>query len=142
MQKKNWCPTFLQNWDWWRILFERVKVLGSWETVASQEPFTCSKSTKETLGKGVNDVVLVFLLLTMNILHTFFQCFYCWIWQGNCLLALHEIMVNTIQALTFYLESKLLILIRIRKFQSLRQCWYKYLSENSVVEFSYKKNRV
>ena len=38
--------------------------------------FTCSKSTIETLKKGVKydvtDVVRVFLLLTVNIFHTFF----------------------------------------------------------------------
>ena len=53
--------------------------------------FTCSKSTIETLEKGVKyvqkntkkyqndaiDVVLMSLLLTLNIFHTFFYCFHC-----------------------------------------------------------------
>ena len=30
------------------------------------------------------DIVLVFLLLTSNIFHTFFLCFYCWIWTSKC----------------------------------------------------------
>ena len=34
----------------------------------------------------VIDVVLVSLLLTLNIIHTSFQCFYCWLWAGKCLL--------------------------------------------------------
>ena len=41
----------------------------------NQLTFTCFNSTIETLGKGVkyvNDVVLVLLLLTLNIFHTFF----------------------------------------------------------------------
>ena len=29
---------------------------------------------------------LVFLLITLNIVHIFFYCFHCWIWRGNCLL--------------------------------------------------------
>ena len=32
----------------------------------------------------VSDVVLVFLLLTLNIFHTFFYCFYCWLWLSKC----------------------------------------------------------
>ena len=28
------------------------------------------------------DVVLVFLLLTLNTFHTLFQCFYCWLWSS------------------------------------------------------------
>ena len=43
-------------------------------TLVSQLTFTCSKSITETLEKGVgdDDVVLVFLLLTLKIFHTFF----------------------------------------------------------------------
>ena len=56
--------------------------------IPTQLVFTCSKSTLETLEKGVRYVqcyqkkhqkdvidVLVFLLLTLNIFHTFFWCF-------------------------------------------------------------------
>ena len=32
----------------------------------------------------VNEVVLVFLLLTLNIFHTFSKCFYCWFWTSKC----------------------------------------------------------
>ena len=42
--------------------------------IITQQMLTCSKSTIETLEKSVkyvNDVVLVFLLLTLNIIHTF-----------------------------------------------------------------------
>ena len=56
-----------------------------------QLTFTFSKLTIETIEKGrnifkvnnkhgVNDVVLVFLLLTLNKFHTFFWWFYCWLW--------------------------------------------------------------
>ena len=42
----------------------------------SQLTFTCSKSRTEVVEKSVkyvrSDVVLVFLLLTLNIFHTFF----------------------------------------------------------------------
>ena len=57
--------------------------------IPTQLVFTCSKSILETLEKvgdmfsvnkkkhqnDVIDVVLVFLLLTLNIFHTFFWCF-------------------------------------------------------------------
>ena len=36
--------------------------------------------------KDINDVVLVFLLLTLNIFHTFSLCFYSWLWTSKCLL--------------------------------------------------------
>ena len=56
--------------------------------MSPQLTFTCSKSILETLQKGgkynqskhkkhqnkVNNVVLVFLLLTLNISHTFLYC--------------------------------------------------------------------
>ena len=48
--------------------------------ITAQLTFTLSKSTIETLEK-VNDVVLVFLLLTWNIFHTFFYCFCCYFEQ-------------------------------------------------------------
>ena len=43
------------------------------------------KSRMETVEKDVIDVVLVFLL-TLNILHTFFYCFFCWIGLSKCFL--------------------------------------------------------
>ena len=45
---------------------------GSVNSDKAKLTFTFSKSTIETLEKGVSDVVLVFLLLTFNIFHTFF----------------------------------------------------------------------
>ena len=49
---------------------------------------TFSKSKIETLPKAsvFNDIVLLSLMLTFNILHTFFLCFCCWLWVGKCLL--------------------------------------------------------
>ena len=38
-----------------------------------------SKLTIETLVNDVSDVVLLFLLLTLNIFHIFFYCFYYWL---------------------------------------------------------------
>ena len=57
-----------------------------------------SKSTIEPLEKGLKyvqsyqwkhqnnviDVVLVFLLLTLKIFHTFFYYLYCWFWTNTC----------------------------------------------------------
>ena len=53
-----------------RILSYNLSVL-SW-TLFPIQTFTCSKSTVETLEERVKkDVVLVFLLLTLNIFYTF-----------------------------------------------------------------------
>ena len=30
--------------------------------------------------------VVMSLMLTLNIFYTFFDCFYCWLWTGTCLL--------------------------------------------------------
>ena len=56
--------------------------------------FTCLKSTKETVEKGVKIKVnnkntrttsfTVFLLLVSNISHTLFNCFLYWLWTGKC----------------------------------------------------------
>ena len=50
-----------------------------------QQTFTCSKSAIETLNKDTK----MSSLLTLNIFHTFFQCFYCSIWTSKCLLGLN-----------------------------------------------------
>ena len=44
----------------------------------------CSKLTIKTTSK---DVVIVSLLLSWNIFHNFFYCFYCWLWTGKCLMS-------------------------------------------------------
>ena len=67
----------------------------------SQLIITCSKSAIEIIEKIVKypqsqqwkhrndvieviiDAVLVFLLLTLNIFHTFFRCFHSWLWTVN-----------------------------------------------------------
>ena len=64
------------------------------------QTFTCSKWTTEKLEKkcemtsmsmnNVNDVVLLRLLLTLNIINSFFYCFYCWLWTGKCLLSIFK----------------------------------------------------
>ena len=67
---------FLSFFDWetYKTSYPIVKIinikLGFIKT--SQPTFTCSKSTIETLEKDVNDVVLLYLLLTLNIFDTFF----------------------------------------------------------------------
>ena len=43
----------------------------------------CSELTIKTPERCKN-VVLVPLLLTLNIFHTFFKCFYWWFWTGKC----------------------------------------------------------
>ena len=42
---------------------------------------TCSKLTIKTPER--RHVTLVFLLLTLNIFHTFSLCFHCWIWASK-----------------------------------------------------------
>ena len=59
--------------------------------------FKFNNNNKKILEKSVkyvqsqqwrqqNNVVLVSLLLTLNIFYTFFQCLYCGLWAGKCLL--------------------------------------------------------
>ena len=75
---------------------------------ASQPAFTCSKLTIEPLEHGVKyfsvnnkdirtmpGVVLVLLLLTLNIFHTLFQCFYCKLWTRMQLLLLLDKIYST-----------------------------------------------
>ena len=60
------------------VLKERLVDENGWQYyVYPQSAFKCSKVTIETLEQGVKydvaiDVVLVSLLLTLNIFHTFF----------------------------------------------------------------------
>ena len=62
-----------------------------------QQSFTCSKSTMETpqlCAKSVeslNDVILVFLLLTMKWFHLLYWCFHCWHWISQYRLDLTHI---------------------------------------------------
>ena len=43
----------------------------------------CSRLTIKTLQRVI-DVVLVFLLLTLNIFPALFYCFYLWLWASKC----------------------------------------------------------
>ena len=45
----------------------------------------CSNLTIKTHQNDVIDIVLVSLLLTLNIFHNFFYCFYCWLWGPDCI---------------------------------------------------------
>ena len=47
----------------------------------------CSKLIIKMLG-WPHYIILVFLFLTLNIFHTFFYCFYCWLWTRKCQLGL------------------------------------------------------
>ena len=49
-------------------------------------PKVNSRNTRKTCGNmfKLYDVVLVFLLLTLNRSHTFFLCFYCSLWTSKC----------------------------------------------------------
>ena len=60
----------------------------------------CSKLTIKRHKTDVNDVVLAFLLLTLDIFQTFYYCFYCWLWKGKCLLGEHssKVSMNAIKA--------------------------------------------
>ena len=48
----------------------------------------CSKLTIKTSERRQCDVVLVSFLLTLNILHTFFLCYYYWLWTAKCSLGI------------------------------------------------------
>ena len=53
----------------------------------------CEICLKLTI-KHQKEVVLMFLLLTLNIIQTFFSCFYCWLWTSryvNWLVALLDL---------------------------------------------------
>ena len=68
-----------------------------WTTI--QPVFTCWKLTIETIEQGVKyaiDIVLVSLLLTLNILHILFQCFWCWLWTCNCRLGIIFLLLNSL----------------------------------------------
>ena len=45
----------------------------------------CSKLTIKTPERPQWFLSSIFML-TLNILHTFFNCFYCWLWTGKCFL--------------------------------------------------------
>ena len=45
-------------------------------------------NNRNTRTTSCRSGVLVFLLLTLNIFHTFFWCFYCCLGTGKCLLSL------------------------------------------------------
>ena len=51
---------------------------------ASAAKFTSEKGVQYVIY--VNDVFLIFLLLTLHRFQIFFDCSYCWIWIGKCLL--------------------------------------------------------
>ena len=35
-------------------------------------------------NKGINDIIMVSLLLNLNMFYIFLQCFYHWLWIGKC----------------------------------------------------------
>ena len=51
----------------------------------------------------VDDAVLLFLLLTLNIFQTFFYCFHCWLWISKCLpgLPIYQVLTKIIQTICF-----------------------------------------
>ena len=54
----------------------------------------------------VNDVVLVFLLLSLNIFPTFYWCFYCWLWTGNCLRGILKLYLILIDLFFFKISKE------------------------------------
>ena len=55
----------------------------------------CSKIIIKT-QKDVIDVILMFLLLTVNIFHRFFYCFFCWPWKNTFLVSqIQKFMAST-----------------------------------------------
>ena len=79
----------ISSYFWKDVLFWFVDAMIPNETKkASKKDLTIafslpmSKLTK-TMAT-VNNFVMVFLLLTLNIFHTFWDCFYCWRWRSTC----------------------------------------------------------
>ena len=66
------------------ILMLFQKLITSRHKPSEQLTFTCSKWN--TRKRHDIDAFLAFLLLTPNIFHTFFWCFFCWVWTSKCLL--------------------------------------------------------
>ena len=99
--------TLLYLWFFFRLIqihvilhmliypYVTVETISLQLILVTQLTFTCSTSTIETTEKVWNmfkvnnkntiiDIVLVFLLLTLNLFHTFFYCFFCWLWKSKC----------------------------------------------------------
>ena len=57
----------------------------------------CETYSKLTTKTPVNDVVLVFLLLTLNMFYTFPEYFCCWLWTTKCLLGNLLILAQSYQ---------------------------------------------
>ena len=53
------------------------------------------KLTVTVFTKKLGDVILVPLLLTLTICHTFFECFCCWLWTRKCLQEINRPAGNT-----------------------------------------------
>ena len=78
---------FIPHFSWnlgrtctWRIrtLHANIYLLKVNNRNSRKRREICSKLTIKTPERR-HDVVLVFLLLTLNIFHTFFYCSYCWL---------------------------------------------------------------
>ena len=97
-----------------------------WSTIrnnlyTNQPAFTCSKLTIKPLEQGVKYVqttgaVLVSLLLTLNIFHTLFYCFYCSLWTCNCRLCSEVVYSQKISFDYKTLHKKWSFLLRISSF--------------------------
>ena len=46
----------------------------------------CSKLTSKKLGWRYWPLSVVFIVVALNIFHTLFCCFHCWVWKSKCLM--------------------------------------------------------
>ena len=67
------------------------------------------------------DIVMMALLLTLNIFHTLFQCFYCWLWTCNCRLGIdvwnrcRQCFLNYDETIIRYITYLLLRIVKSEK---------------------------
>ena len=65
------------------------------------------KGNNDKHQNDVSYVVLVFLLLTWNIFHTLYYCFYCRIWTSKCQLGCFLIHFKITFVIQIYISTDL-----------------------------------
>ena len=78
----HFCIFFVSHWKALKLIRIQV-ILTNIHLLKLKFNNTNIRKRSEICSNLVIDDVLVSLLLTLNIFHTFFLCFYCWIWTGN-----------------------------------------------------------
>ena len=97
---KNFSRNRLWRFEWWLMTFFRTE--WHWKNLISANIYlfnvnrnnrkSCKICAKLTMNTP-DDVVLLSLLITLSIFHTFFFCFYCCLFRGKCLLGKDMFMI-------------------------------------------------